>query len=130
MTLGDLYLFEIDGEQYGNRDIGEDWEHMVAIEKHVAVVEGQAYPVCIAGKRNRPPEDCGGVWGYQELLAIPANLDHPEHAEQIDWIGGEFDPDAFGLELANTMLAARFKKNSYRPPSRPTAKHGDVSNYK
>jgi hypothetical protein len=42
------------------------------------------------------------------MLAILANPTHPEHAERIDWIG--FDPDEFDLELANTMLAARFAK--------------------
>ena len=154
MTLGDLHaaiqaamgwhdshlhLFDIGGEQYGNRDIvddvddedrvtmgrlarsgiarfkytydfGDDWEHTVAIEKRVPAVEGQAYPVCIAGKRNCPPEDCGGVGGYDELLAILANPNNPEYAERIDWIGNEFDPDAFDLELANTVLAARFTR--------------------
>jgi hypothetical protein len=44
------------------------------------------------------------------MLVILANPTHPEHAERIDWIGEEFDPDEFDLELANTMLAARFAK--------------------
>ncbi|MEC5325093.1 plasmid pRiA4b ORF-3 family protein [Aurantimonas sp. A3-2-R12] len=74
------------------------------------MVEGVSYPVCITGKRNCPPEDCGGVWGNEALLAIMANPTHPEPAEQIDWIGEEFDPDEFDLELANTVLAARFRK--------------------
>jgi hypothetical protein len=52
-----------------------------------------AYPVCIAGNRNCPPEDCGGVCGYQELLAILTNPAHPKYADRIDWICDEFDPD-------------------------------------
>jgi hypothetical protein len=91
-------------------DFGDNWEHTVAFEKSEAAIEGVSYPVCIAGKRNCPPEDCGGVWGYEELLAILADPTHPEHAEQIDWIGEEFDPVAFDLELANTVLAARFRE--------------------
>lgn len=71
---------------------------------------GVSYPICVTGKRNCPPEDCGGVWGYQDLLAILANPAHPEYAEQLDWLGEEFDPEQFNLELANTLLAARFKK--------------------
>jgi hypothetical protein len=134
-----LHAFEIAGEQYGDRhsvddvadenrvtlnslarsgiarfaytyDFGDNWEHTVAFEKSAPVVEAETYPVCIAGKRNCPPEDCGGVWGYEELLAILANPTHPEHAERIDWIGEELDPDAFDLERANTVLAARFSQ--------------------
>lgn len=73
-----------------------------------------SYPVCIGGKRNCPPEDCGGAWGYAQLLAILADPNHPEHADQIDWIGEEFDPNEFNLDRANTVLAARFKKNRRR----------------
>src|SRR5947208_5616007 len=74
----------------------------VAFEKSEPVVEGVSYPICITGKRNCPPEDCGGVWGYEELLAILANPTHPEYAERIDWIGQEFNPDEFDLQHANT----------------------------
>src|ERR1017187_6810061 len=91
-------------------DFGDNWEHTIAFEKSEPAVEEQSYPVCIAGKRNCPPEDCGGVWGYEELLAILADPAHPEHAEQIDWTGEEFKPDEFDLERANTVLAARFRK--------------------
>ena len=52
---------------------------------------GTSYPACVAGKRNCPPE-------------------HPERAEQLEWIGEGFDPDAFVIETANTMLAAQFKR--------------------
>src|SRR5450759_2191855 len=92
------------------RSLRHNWEHTIAFEKSEPAVEGQSYPVCIAGKRNCPPEDCGGVWGYEELLAILADPAHPEHAEQTDWTGEEFNPDEFDLERANTVLAARFRK--------------------
>jgi hypothetical protein len=91
-------------------DYGDNWKHKIAIEKSEPAVEGRSYPVCIGGKRNCPPEDCGGAWGYAQLLAIMADPNHPEHADQIDWIGEEFDPNEFNLDCANTVLAARFKK--------------------
>ena len=90
-------------------DFGDCWEHTIAFEKSEPAVEGKAYPVCTAGKRNCPPEDCGGVWGYQEFLAILADPTHPQYAEQREWIEEDFDPDEFDLELANTVLAARFR---------------------
>ena len=133
---GHLHAFDIGGEQYGDRhsvddvadenrvtlngllivrftytyDFGDNWQHTVAFEKSEPAVEGVSYPVCITGKRNCPPEDCGGVWGYEELLAILANPTHPEHAERIEWIGEEFNPDEFDLEIANIVLAAKFSK--------------------
>ena len=46
-------------------DFGDDWEHEVAIEGKRAAVDGRRYPACVAGKRNCPPEDCGGVCGIK-----------------------------------------------------------------
>ncbi len=62
------------------------------------------YPVCVTGKRACPPEDCGGVWGYVELLEALASPDHPEHTSMIEWAGDDFDAEAFDLEDVNSML--------------------------
>lgn len=69
---------------------------------------GTPYPACVAGKRAWPPEDCGGPWGYQDLLDILATPDHPERAERLEWLGAEHDPEAFNVEEANSALRARF----------------------
>ena len=53
------------------------------------------YPVCIAGARACPPEDCGGIGGYANLLKIIMDLDHKEYEEMIEWAGGDFDPEHF-----------------------------------
>src|SRR5206468_614076 len=74
-------------------DFGDNWERTIALENSDIAVEGKFYPACSGGKRNCPPEDCGGAWGYERLLAILADPNHPEYADQIDWIGGEFDPN-------------------------------------
>lgn len=70
---------------------------------------GVAYPRCTAGKRAGPPEDCGGVWGYYDLLNTLANPRHENHAQTLSWLGiesaAEFDPDHFDLDAANTALA-------------------------
>ena len=42
-----------------------------------------------------PPEDCGGPWGYQELLDILADPTREEHRERLEWIGHPIDPEAF-----------------------------------
>lgn len=85
-------------------DFGDSWEHELLLEKILPVEAGVRYPRCLKGKRACPPEDCGGVWGYEELLTILANKKHPEHTTYLEWIGGEFDPEEFDLEEVNEML--------------------------
>ena len=76
-------------------DFGDDWVHRVVVEKVVQADPNRTYPRCVGGKRACPPEDCGGVWGYEEFLAAISNSDHPEHESMLEWVGGEFDPEAF-----------------------------------
>jgi Plasmid pRiA4b ORF-3-like protein len=85
-------------------DMGDDWRHEVLVEKIMPAEKGRKYPVCIDGKNSCPPEDCGGIWGYYELLETIKNPKHPEHGEMLDWLGGDFDPEEFDLEEVNRML--------------------------
>lgn len=91
-------------------DFGDDWEHRIVVEKPQAVVPGQLYPACVAGKRACPPDDCGGMPGYEELLAILANPKHPEHRDRLAWLGDGFDPEEFSVEDADTMVAGCFDR--------------------
>jgi hypothetical protein len=56
------------------------------------------YPVCLAGRRAGPPEDCGGVWGYERFLQIIRDPTHEEHEHLMVWSGGAFDPERFDKE--------------------------------
>jgi hypothetical protein len=85
-------------------DFGDGWEHDVKVGKILSPEPKVRYPMCIAGERACPPEDCGGVWGYEELLEIIQDPNHEEHEDMIDWLGGEFDPEAFDLEAVNREL--------------------------
>ena len=76
-------------------DFGDEWRHKVVLEKSLPREKGVTYPVCIAGERSCPPEDCGGVWGYEEFLEIMGDPDHKEHEGMKTWIGGQFDPERF-----------------------------------
>jgi hypothetical protein len=53
-----------------------------------------SYPRYIAGERNGPPEDCGGIPGFYELLETLADPAHPSHAQLKEW-AGDYDPDSF-----------------------------------
>lgn len=66
---------------------------------------GVAYPICVDGKPQGPPEDCGGIPGYYNLLEALRDPAHLEHADLLDWLGGEFDPEAFSVDEVNRRLA-------------------------
>ena len=85
-------------------DFGDGWLHNLLVEKALEPEPGQQYPVCIKGKRACPPEDVGGVWGYEGFLEAIRDPDHSEHEMYLEWIGGEFDPEAFDLEETNELL--------------------------
>ncbi|MCC7362304.1 MAG: plasmid pRiA4b ORF-3 family protein [Anaerolineales bacterium] len=85
-------------------DFGDGWDHAVLVEKILPPEPGARYPQCVAGKRACPPEDVGGVWGYEGFLKALHNPRHPEHDEYLEWIGGQFDPEAFDLEQVNAQL--------------------------
>lgn len=76
-------------------DFGDEWEHDVRLEKIVPRNPAIKYPVCLAGKRACPPEDCGGIWGYQEFLEIIMDPGHDQHIDTLEWVGGHFDPEYF-----------------------------------
>jgi hypothetical protein len=76
-------------------DFGAGWEHTITLEKILTLESGIKYPCCLAGKRACPPEDCGGIWGYDRLLKILKNPHHAEHQEMKQWLGREFNADEF-----------------------------------
>ena len=85
-------------------DFGDSWQHEVHIEKALPAEQGEAYPVCVDGRRSCPPEDCGGIWGYAELLEALQDPKHEEHEELMEWVGGGFDPEAFDVDKVNKRL--------------------------
>jgi hypothetical protein len=76
-------------------DFGDNWDHDIVVEKTTSADGLATVPDCIGGRRACPPEDCGGLWGYRELLDILADPSHPEHDERLQWTGGPVDPNAF-----------------------------------
>jgi hypothetical protein len=86
-------------------DFGDNWQHQVLVEQVLPPEPGVVYPRCLAGRRACPPEDVGGIWGYQEFLEAIRDPEHEEHASMLEWVGGAFNPDAFDLRAVNQDLA-------------------------
>lgn len=76
-------------------DFGDNWEHKIQLEKILPREKDVNYPICVKGKRACPPEDCGGVWGYAELLEAIKDPSHESHEELLEWLGENFDPEHF-----------------------------------
>lgn len=85
-------------------DFGDSWLHDPVVEKILPAEAGVQYPICAAGKRACPPEDVGGVWGYDDFLEAISNPDHPERKEMLEWIGADFDPEFFDMDDVNLGL--------------------------
>lgn len=86
-------------------DFGDSWRHIIEIESvAVAPEAGMRYPACTGGARSRPPEDCGGVSGYEELLQVLADPRHEEYASMKTWVGKRFAPERFDLAQTNRAL--------------------------
>jgi hypothetical protein len=86
-------------------DFGDSWEHRITVEKILPPDPAAAMTaLCLDGARACPPEDCGGVWGYDNLLKIIKNPKHEEHASIMEWLGAGFDPEAFDADEADTYL--------------------------
>ena len=85
-------------------DFGDSWIHIITVEKLLPVDPKIEYPICIKGKNACPPEDCGGLWGYYDMLEAVKDDEHPEHETYTDWLGEDFDPETFDVDNVNEKL--------------------------
>ena len=85
-------------------DFGDGWQHDIVVEKIVPAGPQKSRAVCLAGENACPPEDCGGIWGYYELLEAVNNPKHEAHQQMLDWLGEPFDPSRFDLHAVNAAL--------------------------
>jgi hypothetical protein len=107
-------------------DFGDNWEHTILVEAILPADPstrsgGAFYPRCIEGKRACPPEDVGGVWGYEDFQKVIANPQDPEYEQMLEWLGVKFDPERFNLEHVNEGLrhprrARMDDQDFYEPP--------------
>ncbi|MEY3881697.1 MAG: hypothetical protein RIQ94_2493 [Pseudomonadota bacterium] len=86
-------------------DFGDSWRHQIVVEKILPDDPNEKYPQCIKGKRACPPEDVGGVWGYETFLEALQNEQHEEHDSYLEWIGGEFDPEELDMIEINQDMS-------------------------
>ena len=84
-------------------DFGDSWKHLIQYEKSPPRDPHEKYPQCLDGARACPPEDCGGTYGYDDLLEALADPEHPDHEDKQEWLG-EFNPEAFDAKAATKAM--------------------------
>lgn len=104
IKLSDLLKLEKEKIIY-EYDFGDGWEHDVILEKILPRDNKIHYPICLKGKMSCPPEDCGGVWGYAEILDILKHPAHEEYESYIEWLGENFDPESIDIDEINEKLS-------------------------
>jgi len=96
LKKGDRFVYEY--------DFGDGWTHDVEVLRVEPPHEGVQHPICLHGERRCPPEDVGGVYGYEEFLQTINDPEEEEHESMLEWVGGEFDPGEFNREVINDQL--------------------------
>lgn len=92
-------------------DFGDAWEHSVKIERVSAASSHLTYPLILNAVGMRPPEDCGGPWGYAEKLEAFGDPQHEYHEEALDTLGDDHNPNAQpDIPLIEARLEALAKK--------------------
>ena len=86
-------------------DFGDGWQHVITVEHIMPETQEMIVPRCLDGARACPPEDCGGIGGYEHVLMALRDRRHPDHKELRAWVGAHFDPELFSLQAVNSALA-------------------------
>ena len=76
-------------------DYGDWWEHSVKLEGYIYREKGIKYPICIDGARACPPEDCGGVSGYLNVIEVLSDPENDDYQDMKMWAGEDWDPENF-----------------------------------
>jgi hypothetical protein len=95
-------------------DFGDSWEHDVRLSSVEEYAEGEARQIVfVSGKRACPPEDCGGIWGYEDLLELNAHRAahkriSADERERLEWyeMDRDFDPEHLDLEECREIVEA------------------------
>ena len=99
-------------------DFGDGWEHTIKIGRITAAIPGLLYPHLVDAQGRCPPEDVGGPWGYAECLEAIADSKHERHAECIEWIGEDFDPNSTDTGRHAHAMQSLAKQWSRKPAAK------------
>ncbi len=85
-------------------DFGDGWRHRILVEKFLPRQINTQYPICIDGALHCPPEDCGGLHGFYNMLGTLNGKPSFDRKQTLLWLGGSFDANHFDLHAVNATL--------------------------
>jgi hypothetical protein len=107
VAIGELLEAEKDTVTY-TYDFGDNWQHAVTVEKVLPYDDGAPAVCCTGGRGAGPVEDCGGLWGWEELVLAVNDPSHERHGEFREWLmlepGEVFDLKAFDKDGVDERL--------------------------
>ena len=109
VSVGDVFT-EVGITAVYEYDFGDGWMHHLELVDRSIHPTQEVLPLVISGENACPPEDCGGIHGYKELLKVMKHPKHPEYRETKVWVGSTFNPTKFSVDLCNKELG---KLNKY-----------------
>jgi len=92
------------GKFWYTYDFGDNWVHKIAVEKILPRDEKMRYPICTGGRQATPLEDSGGIHMYYARLEALSDPDSEMHDETMEWLGKDFKPKAFDIDIINKKL--------------------------
>ena len=109
VSVGEVFT-EVGTTAVYEYDFGDGWMHHLELVDRSIHPTQEVLPLVISGENACPPEDCGGIHGYKELLEVLKNPKHPEYRETKVWVGTKFNPTNFSVDVCNKVLG---KLNKY-----------------
>ena len=92
----DIALSDLDLENRGqltyDYHFGTGWRVDIKIEKTVPLDKKLTYPHCLGGERAGPPEDCGGLEAFHDMLDCLKGKESDLSREWRSWLGPDYDP--------------------------------------
>jgi len=100
----DEVLVEPGDQLWYEYDFGDSWAHLLELEEVVERDPDAPSARCLAGARACPPEDCGGIWGYDNILRALADPPGPDEDELHERLAADFDPASFDPDRVKAAL--------------------------
>lgn len=111
MRLADLG-FRLDECFFYDYDFGDHWQHHLRVEAILTPEPNRGYPLCVAGKRACPPEDCGGTWAFMALRQQYSLVHVVQRLVEISE-SGEYDESVEELyDLRYWLTVERFDRTT------------------
>lgn len=102
LNVGDRIIYKY--------DFGDCWQHDIILERILPNSQHTELPICLSGERHCPPEDVGGVSGYEDFLEAIFDPTHEDPQPMLEWIGERFQPEEFDSRRINAQLARKSRR--------------------